>query len=53
MKTLNVDLGSRSYPIFIGHGLLDDGDLLLPYLAGSQVMVVSNDTVAPLYLERV
>ena len=53
MKTLNVDLGSRSYPIFIGEGLLDRADLLSPYLAGSQVMVVSNETVAPLYLDRI
>lgn len=53
MKTLNVDLGSRSYPIFIGEGLLDRADLLLPHLAGSQVMLVSNETVAPLYLHRV
>lgn len=53
MKTLNVDLGSRSYPIYIGEGLLDQAELLLPHLAGSQVMLVSNETVAPLYLERV
>lgn len=53
MKTLTVDLGSRSYPIYIGEGLLDQAQLLLPHLAGSQVMLVSNETVAPLYLERV
>jgi len=53
MNTLHVDLGPRSYPIFIGEGLLDQADLLLPYLAGSQVMLVSNETVAPLYLDRV
>jgi len=53
MKTLHVDLGDRSYPIFIGEGLLGQSELLLPYLAGSQVMVVSNETVAPLYLQQV
>jgi len=53
MNTLHVDLGPRSYPIFIGDGLLDDPNLLLPYVAGSQVMLVSNETVAPLYLDRV
>ena len=51
MKTLHVDLGIRSYPIYIGAGLLRRGDLLQPHLAGRQVMVVSNETVAPLYLE--
>lgn len=53
MKTLHLDLGDRSYPIFIGQDLIDEPDLLLPYVVGSQVMVVSNETVAPLYLERV
>ena len=53
MKTLHVELGDRGYPIFIGEGLLDDPTLFLPYLAGTQVMLVSNETVAPLYLDRV
>jgi len=53
MKTLNVDLADRSYPIFIGHGLLSDASLLTPYIHGSQVMIVSNDTVAPIYLQKV
>lgn len=47
---LKVDLGDRSYPILIGQGLLGSQDLT-PYVAGNQVMVVSNETVAPLYLE--
>lgn len=51
MKTLNVDLGDRSYPIFIGEGLLDQG-LMREHIRGKQVMIVSNETVAPLYLER-
>jgi 3-dehydroquinate synthase len=50
MKTLHVDLGERSYPIFIGESLLQRADLLDDAIAGSQVMVVSNQTVAPLYL---
>jgi 3-dehydroquinate synthase len=50
MKTLHVDLGERSYPIFIGESLLQRADLLDGAIAGSQVMVVSNQTVAPLYL---
>ncbi len=52
MRTLSVDLGSRSYPIYIGAGLLDDRALFAPHIAGRQIMVVTNDTVAPLYLDR-
>ncbi|MBK8183875.1 MAG: 3-dehydroquinate synthase [Candidatus Competibacteraceae bacterium] len=53
MKTLYVELGDRRYPIYIGPALLDQGDLLRGHIAGRQVLVVSNETVAPLYLERV
>lgn len=49
-KELNVDLGDRSYPILIGQKLLDCTDLT-PWVTGSQVMIVTNETVAPLYLE--
>ena len=52
MKTLRVELGERSYPIHIGPGLLGDAGLLTPHITGRQVMVVSNETVAPLYLDR-
>ncbi|MES2900525.1 MAG: iron-containing alcohol dehydrogenase, partial [Pseudomonadota bacterium] len=51
--TLNVDLGERSYPIAIGAGLLGDPSLLLPHIGGARVAIVTNTTVAPLYLERV
>lgn len=50
-RELQVDLGDRSYPIVIGDGLLGKMDLT-PYVAGSQVMIVTNETVAPLYLEK-
>ncbi|MDX1432564.1 MAG: 3-dehydroquinate synthase [Gammaproteobacteria bacterium] len=50
MKTITVELGARSYPIYVGEGLLGDGALLRGHLAGEQVMVVSNDTVARLYM---
>ena len=53
MKTLTVDLGERSYPIFIGQNLLLDPSLVAPYVKGQQVMIVTNETVAPLYLEQV
>lgn len=49
MQTLQVALGDRSYPIFIGSRLAV-AELLLPYIKGQQVMIVSNTTVAPLYL---
>lgn len=52
MQTLKVDLGERSYPIYIGEGLLDQPEWLTPHIAGRQVAIVSNETVAPLYLER-
>jgi 3-dehydroquinate synthase len=52
MKTLTVELGSRSYPIHIGPGLLARGELIRPYLVGRKVMVVTNETVGPLYLDR-
>ena len=51
-RTLEVSLGSRSYPIHIGPGLLGQPDALAPWLAGRQVMIVTNEVVAPLYLER-
>lgn len=53
MRTLKVDLGNRAYPIFIGSDLIGDSSLFRPYIHGNQVMIVSNETVAPLYLERV
>ncbi len=51
MQTLYVDLAERSYPIYIGQGLLSRRDLLAQHIAGRQVAIVTNDTVAPLYLQ--
>ena len=53
MQTVNVDLGDRSYPIFIGADLLKDDSILAPYLSKGRVIVVTNEVVAPLYLETV
>lgn len=53
MITLELDLGERSYPIFIGPGLLEQPALLRPYIKGSRVLIVTNDVVAPLYLHKV
>lgn len=52
-RTLQVALGERSYPIHIGPGLLGDPAWITPYLAGRQVMIVTNETIAPRYLELV
>ncbi len=53
MKELTVDLGERSYPIMIGHNLLQRADSYTPWIRSKQVMVVTNETVAPLYLNQV
>ena len=53
MHTLHVDLGERSYPLYIGRDLFADSQLLSQHISGSQVVIVSNDTIAPLYVERV
>jgi 3-dehydroquinate synthase len=50
METVPVALGPRSYPIYIGTGLLAQGAILSRHIVGSPVMVVTNETVAPLYL---
>jgi 3-dehydroquinate synthase len=52
MESLSVALGSRSYPIHVGAGLLDRRELYAPYLRGSAA-IVTNKVVAPLYLQRV
>jgi 3-dehydroquinate synthase len=52
METINVNLGKRSYPIVIGRALLDGNFDLSDYLRSADCLVVSNDTVAPLYLDR-
>ena len=52
MQTLNVALAKRSYPIHIGRGLLTDASLILPHLKRKHVAIVTNTTVAPLYLAQ-
>jgi len=53
MKTLELDLGERSYPIYIGSGLLARAELLTSYIHGTRAAIVTNATVAPLYLAKV
>ena len=53
MHKVNVNLGDHSYPIFIGSNVLEDSSLLNPYLGKGKLVVITNDVVAPLYLESV
>jgi 3-dehydroquinate synthase len=53
MKTLNVSLAERSYPIYIGEDLLTQPELLQKHIKRKEVLIVTNETIAPLYLEQV
>ncbi len=53
MEKLTVTLGERSYPITIAAGLFNDPASFLPLKSGDQVMLVTNETLAPLYLDTV
>jgi shikimate kinase/3-dehydroquinate synthase len=52
MHTLTVELGDRSYPIHIGSGLLGHAELLQEHVPRKRVAIVSNTTIAPLYLDK-
>lgn len=52
MIKLEVDLGERSYPIFIGPGLLGQAGLIRPHVHGKRALIVTNEVVAPLYLAQ-
>lgn len=51
MHALNVPLGDRSYPVVIGRGVLGRTELLAPFIGGRQVLVLTNEIVAPLWLK--
>ncbi|MBX2869960.1 MAG: 3-dehydroquinate synthase [Acidiferrobacterales bacterium] len=53
MNEVHIALDERSYDIHIGKALLSDHSLLTSSLKGRQVVVISNETVAPLYLEQI
>jgi len=53
MKEVRVNLGKRSYPVLIGAGILSEANVVGRWLPGRQALVVTNTTVAPLYLSRV
>lgn len=56
MQTVTVDFTpsseKRSYPIHIGHGILQQVDLIVSCLSQKRVAIVSNTTIAPLYLDK-
>ena len=53
MHALNVPLGARAYPVLIGRGILGQPEVLSPYIAGRQVMIITNEIVGPLWLKPV
>ena len=53
MRTLSVSLADRSYPIHIGSGLCAEARLIPEKLLMGKAVVITNETVAPLYLETV
>jgi len=53
MKELRVELKDKSYPIYIGSGLLKQKQILLKHIKSKQVVIVTNTTIAPLYLATV
>jgi len=53
MHTLHVELGERSYPVYIGRDLFADASVLGRHVGGREVAIVSNETIAPLYVPRV
>ena len=52
-RRLEVDLGERSYPILIGPGIISSAEIYRNSIRSRQVMVVTNETVAPIYLDKV
>ena len=52
MRSLNVELAERSYPIHIGVGLLSQPDLIASRVPQRRAAIITNSTVAPLYLRR-
>lgn len=51
LEQLKIDLGERSYPILIGRGMLTDAELLNSCISSRNVLIVTNDRIAPLYLD--
>jgi len=52
MEIVNLELGQDSYPIYIGSGLIQTADLVTSHIKGNRALIVTNETVAPLYQEQ-
>ena len=53
METIRIDLGDRSYDICVGRGLLSNQDLFIKHIINKNVAIVTNNTVGPLYLQKI
>ena len=53
MTTININLEKRSYPIYVGEGLLENYGLLKKHISNKKVAIITNDKIAPLYLEKI
>ncbi|MDC0182709.1 3-dehydroquinate synthase [Nitrosomonadales bacterium] len=52
-ETININLGKRSYPIYVGEHLLTNGDLFEKHISNKKVAIVTNETISPLYLQKI
>ena len=52
-ERVDIALGERSYPILIGPRLLENAPLLTTSITARSLLIVTNETIAPLYLEKV
>ena len=52
IRTVEIDLGARRYPIHVGAGIIGDANLLAPHVGDRHAFVLTSETVAPLYLDR-
>ena len=53
IKTININLEKRSYPIYVGENLLNDSDIFNKHISNKKVAIVTNETIAPLYLQKI
>ena len=51
MKTINIKFDDRSYPIYIGQGLISDYELISQHLPHKKIVIITNDLVADIYLD--
>ena len=51
MKKINIQFDERSYPIYIGEGLISNYELISQHILGKKVAIITNETVADIYLK--